>query len=556
MKNIRNEQVYTYSEVINRIVQDGISTFRKKGSRAALGARSYYEDIEKQYNNRKGVQFVVRKKGDLSRKEGVKGYIVTSQEALMDEANVISHWTPNVYRYGTYVDEERKFIKGHSEENLQQINTFVIDIDTQAVDLAKIIAASIKVLNQAPSVILKTDKGFQVYLVLEAPCYISNINNFKSLRVAKRISRNLKHAFSQHLPAVDLGCNDFGFFRAPNFTNIIFENIFGTFEYSNLIAWSKQYSIENNKPGLKLVQDISNMNFHDVTNQKWYQDLASLTNIKGHKGQYGRNNTIFTLALACFAAGKSYEEAYNELDVFNSNLETAVSKREFEKCLTNAYSGKYNGADLEKVAEILQVYSNVDYKISYSNAFIYDNTGKVKPQFYRKHKKERTERKYSHIHEWENDLEQYIENNVFNGQVFIEKAQRELAEELQMPHSTLKVILKKSRRIIKKVTGRGRAAKTLFSTAALVVEQAIRCAIEKKKAQSEQYIEFAHTFQDAANFVNQFFNEDTTFKGTGSYFLRSLNEIQRINQGTLELLSKVYRRQFDDGLPVVRELKV
>ena len=37
--------------------------------------------------------------------------------------------TPNVYRYGTYADENRSYTKGHSENNLRQINTFFIDFD-------------------------------------------------------------------------------------------------------------------------------------------------------------------------------------------------------------------------------------------------------------------------------------------------------------------------------------------------------------------------------------------------------------------------------------------
>ncbi|MEG7762943.1 plasmid replication protein, partial [Listeria monocytogenes] len=122
-----------------------------------MAVRDHFATIEAASVNRKGVQFVVREKSHLQTSRGVRGFIVTSQEALIAEADRISHWTPNTYRVGTYSDRNRKYIKGHEEKNLQQINTFVIDIDTQKVDVAKMITASMRVLNQTPTFILKTD---------------------------------------------------------------------------------------------------------------------------------------------------------------------------------------------------------------------------------------------------------------------------------------------------------------------------------------------------------------------------------------------------------------
>ncbi|MCH2873082.1 plasmid replication protein, partial [Listeria monocytogenes] len=93
-------------------------------------------------------------------------------------------------------------IKGFDEHNLQQINTFVVDVDTQQVDVAKMLPASMKVLDQTPTFILHTTAGFQLYFVLDAPTFISNANQFKRLRVAKRIAKNIKHAFENELPTV------------------------------------------------------------------------------------------------------------------------------------------------------------------------------------------------------------------------------------------------------------------------------------------------------------------------------------------------------------------
>ncbi|MEN2665818.1 primase C-terminal domain-containing protein [Listeria aquatica] len=488
--------LYTFSAVVNTVVHEGITAFRKKKSRGVLSVQQHFAKQEAANGHRKGVQFVVRTKEDLQRQKGVRGFIVTSQEALLEEVNQISHWTPNVFRWGTYSDDKRKYIKGHAEENLQQINTYVIDVDTQQVDVAKLVVTSMQILNQTPTFILKTNQGFQLYFVLENPVFISNAHNFKSLRVAKRIATNLKHAFAEALPGVDKGCNDFGFFRMPNLENIVFENLENKIDYQDLITWSKSYTEKHNRSGLKLVH--SQLAFPKATEQTWFQRLIQLTNIRGHQGQYGRNNAAFTLALACYSSGKEETEAFDLLDEFNSNLQSSISQRELNKVLKSAYSGKYQGANLDYIQGILETYEN-EHTHEHSTAFIFFGMGN---RVFRKHKKARDERKYSHFTEWEMDLEAYLQN-ILSGQTFLEKSQRELAEELKMPFASLKKVLKQSQKIVSKVEGRGRNARTLFSTVALVVEQAIRYALIKKQEQKEQYLNFLASFSDAAFFITK-----------------------------------------------------
>lgn len=527
--------LYTYSAVISTVVKEGITAFRKRKSRGVLAVQNHFAEIEAEHGHRKGVQFVVRQKEDLQRSKGVRGFIVTSQEALIQEANKISHWTPNVYRWGTYSDPQRKFIKGHSEDNLQQINTYVIDVDTNKVDVATLVMASMKILNQTPTFILKTNQGFQLYFVLESPAFISNANNFKSLRVAKRIATNLKHAFAEVLPGVDRGCNDFGFFRAPNTDNIIFENLANQISYTDLITWSKVYTEKHNQPGLRLVSPQDS--FAVATNQTWFQQLVQLTNIKGRKGQYGRNNAAFTLALACYSSGKSYEEAYDFLDEFNTNLQASVSQREIERVLQSAYSGKYKGASLEYIQGILESYQT-GTEMARSTEFIFEKTGRC---VFRKHRKARKHRQYSHFEEWETDLEAYLQSTILPGQTFAEKTQRELAEETNIPLATLKKILKQSKRIVSRVEGKGRTARTLVSTVALVVEQAIRHALTKKQEQSEQYITFLATFTEAAHYITQKMIKEPLILTEQSTILTALPEGNSPSRQMLLLLDKVYQ---------------
>ncbi|EHT9924410.1 primase C-terminal domain-containing protein [Listeria monocytogenes] len=541
-----SDAIYTYSAVINTVVHEGLTAYRKRNSHGVMAVRDHFAAIEAASENRKGVHFVVREKSDLQTSRGVRGFIVTSQEALIAEADRISHWTPNTYRVGTYSDQNRKYIKGHEDKNLQQINTFVIDIDTQKVDVAKMITASMRVLNQAPTFILKTDHGFQMYFVLETPSFISNANNFKSLKIAKRISQNLKYAFAEELP-VDIGCNDFGFFRAPNTRNIAFLNLESQFDFQEMMEWSKNHSDQKRRSILSLVPASSSAVF-DATKQEWFSIMANLKNVRGRKGQYGRNNVAFTLALACYASGKSKQEATDLLDQFNDTLDEPLRFREIETCIRNAYSGRYQGANTEKISDILQIYWKSEYEMKGYTPFILDDTGKVKPQFFRKHKKSREERTYSHFDEWEKDLERYIEKELLTGQTFLERSQRSLAEALKMPYATLKKILKQSDRIISRVEGKGRAAKTLYSTVAIVVEQAIRYALTKKTAEKEAYMEFLASFTDAARHV------ETLIESTGNLSKAYKPPVSLIEKGnrtlqlSLNLLDSVYRRRNSNDL--------
>ena len=56
-----------------------------------------------------------------------KGYTVGSVETLMSNSNVATHFTPNVFHF---LSRKNNTVAGHEEKNLKQINTFVIDFDT------------------------------------------------------------------------------------------------------------------------------------------------------------------------------------------------------------------------------------------------------------------------------------------------------------------------------------------------------------------------------------------------------------------------------------------
>lgn len=456
-----------YGQVIDKIVHQGVTTFKTRRSSVGAHTRQLVSLLESQSKQRKGVQFVTASKADLQTQYGVKGYIITSKETLFDDANNLTHWTPNVYRYGTYANYDRTHIKGHSEDNLQQVNCFVVDIDSQVGISPTLIAqTAVKIGLDEPTTILKTTKGFQVYFVLSSPCFISNANNFKSLKVAKKIAHTIKSQFNQHIDATDVGCNDFGFFRIPKSDNIVHSNLKSTFDFSMLVEWSIEKTPKKVKPNLKLVENIK-----DLTTQKWFIELLNMTNIEGGKGKLGRNNTLFTLALSCYQSNKSEQYATDLLDQFNSNLNNPVSFKEVEKTISSAFSGRYKGANLEYIKTLMTQYGKEHHIVRYFEG--------EKGRWY-KHKKQRNERKNSHYSEWEKDLEKYLNSN--HKDYYVTLSLRGLSEATGVPLTSLKHILKTSKRFIQKVEGKGRAAVSKFTTIKLMVSKCREMVLERSKA--------------------------------------------------------------------------
>lgn len=85
-----------------------------------------------------------------------RGMVITSEEVILENEKKLTHWTPNTYRFGTYADEYRTVVKGHSEKNLSQINTFVVDIDSKENHQGEIILACLDQVGYMPTLILES----------------------------------------------------------------------------------------------------------------------------------------------------------------------------------------------------------------------------------------------------------------------------------------------------------------------------------------------------------------------------------------------------------------
>lgn len=452
--------------IYEQLFKSSIHRFKQKNSAASIEAQRAVQAAEA--HTIQGGIFAVRQKEDFASTFGVKGMILTSIEALMAHRHSLSHFTPNPYVSYKYSDPARTHITGFSEEQLLQINTFVVDIDTKRYSVQDIVLTAMDESIGMPTFIVESTRGYQLYFVLEQPFYLSTEKKSYSLHIAKRIAQNLKNSL-QSVEA-DIYCNDFGFFRLPTENNIRFCQLSHVYDVAQLIDWSMR--IDDDEQRLLYAPKVKATRVK-VTEQPWFQAVIQATHLRGHKGKIGRNNAIFTLALACYQDQFSFEQTYNLLDEWNSMLHYPLNDSEVRAICRSAYSGKYNGPKKAYIEQLLANY--VDESI-------------VLPQLstggWYKHKKDRQDRVRSHLSEWEADLVAFIESRVCVENPYVQMSQKQLCNELRIPKSTLNKLLNHTTLIVRKTTGAGRNAVTSFSTTAMLTKHFIHAFLQAKQATS------------------------------------------------------------------------
>lgn len=452
-------------DVIQRMTNNDLYLYKQKNSTAALSERLAYNGYMGE-SHQGGAVFVSPSKEELTKG---KGFIVTSYEGLNARYNQVTHWTPNIFRGGSYYDFKRQYIKGHQKENLKQINVIGFDMDTKDVDLYALFLGCKELGLPRPNVLLETPRGYQGFFILETPFFIHKQQDYKALRVAERVAGNLLEALSKFAP-VDRQCNPFGFYRIPNDDNIVYFDD-KKMNTSSLIEWSRTYENEMKKKRFHVIYGGNHSSAFQYVSSEWYRALLQTTTI--YKGEYAssRNNALLTLALANYADGISFEAAYDVLDQWNSALKYPLSLREFERTLKSAYSGKYKGVQRSYVEALLENWTDGSAAFSGQSGWY-------------KFAKPREERQRSHYKEWENDIISYLNEHTSPENPFLEGSLRQLAELLHIPLSSFKEVIYKSKNLYKKSTGKGRAAKTILATKSMIFNHLV--FIRKEEKQSVQ----------------------------------------------------------------------
>ncbi|WP_413628334.1 primase C-terminal domain-containing protein (plasmid) [Fructilactobacillus vespulae] len=365
-----------------------------------------------------------------------KGFPISSYEALFENDNKLTHWTPNEFSWLGYTNDGSHHLKGHFERNLMQINTFVIDIDFKDVrerDLnqEKVMQSLLLGYVIMPTLVLKTDKGYQVYYVLDDPAFVSKKGNrYPVIETGKMISTNIKNEIKSQLGQVDVGCNNFGIFRIPREDNVVYFEPTMIFSFATFLNWSKNY-YENNKPKLQVI-DNKSKSFGRQIDQPWFDWLLHKTTIKPGVG-LGRHNTILTLALACYSSSMNQSRCYNLLDQFNSNLKASLAQADLDRCVNDAYSGNYQGASSLYISELISTWATEAEKKNLNKA-------KSNRSWY-KFAKSRAERKYSHKSEWKKDIVKLF-NLKTNDKGSVIISTRTIQKELGISSSSLNRVLK------------------------------------------------------------------------------------------------------------------
>ncbi|HEL0231608.1 TPA: primase C-terminal domain-containing protein [Streptococcus equi subsp. zooepidemicus] len=469
------------TNIYSLILQDGLRNYKFKNS--------HLKPVSSADEEKRGSIFAYRSKANMVK---ARGLVLTSLEAILENQDNFTHWTPNVYCYGSYSDEKRQITRGHSEDNLRQINTFYIDFDitslTEEMTSGDILTAAID-LGFMPTLILKSDKGYQAYFVLDKPAYVNANSQFRVVKVAKAISQNLRNYFNQTLP-VDMTCNHFGIARMPRTDNVEFFHAEYTYSFQEWLDWSMKQSdlpFPSKKPNLTVITGTEGVKQID---EPWYGLLMREANIKGAKALMGRNNVLFTLALANFSSGVSQADCENVLADFNEHLAEPLTQDEFFKVIASAYSGKYEAASRDFVILLCKAWVNENLKAS--DLF-------VKQRWY-KFKKKRSERKHSHLHEWKADVMAYLEGFYQSEDPFVQTTKKTLREALNIPERSLDKVLKALKAdnkiffVVK--SGRGGGIR-LASVKAIVLS-----LIQVKKERQEAYFgNIAVFFEESLGFT-------------------------------------------------------
>ena len=153
--------LYQLAEIMQFMTHNSLLLYKKKGSRVSHDRVVAYEAKEKHNPYRKGVVFVSPSKDDLV--EG-KGYVVTSYETLHEKRKYYPIGLLIHFEVVHTITFKKRIIKGHTRDNLKQINVIGFDIDTKDIDLYALYLGCEELGLPRPNLLLETPRGFQVFL--------------------------------------------------------------------------------------------------------------------------------------------------------------------------------------------------------------------------------------------------------------------------------------------------------------------------------------------------------------------------------------------------------
>lgn len=495
---LRKELIMDITLIYRMILKDGLRNFKFKNSK--------YQDAS--FEEQKGSIFGYRNKKNMV---SGRGLVLTSLEAIEENKTLFSHWTPNIYRYGTYTQIKPRVTQGHSENNLRQINTFYIDFDVktqkESINFSDILVSSLD-LGFMPTLILKTEKGYQAYFVLQDAAYVTSSTGFKVVNVAKMISQNIREHFKKDNLPVDMTCNHFGIARMPRLDNVEYFDKNNIYTFAEWLSWSMQQDDFEylKRPNLFVLSGTEGQKQID---EPWYHLLKNTSKIRGEKSLMGRNNVVFTLALANYASGIDQSACLEELTDYNDELAIPLKINELKKTIASAYSGKYEAASRDFIRILCQTW--VDASLTSKDLFI--------RQGWYKFKKSRDKRQRSHFSEWREDFLAYIQQETSATNPYLRVKKKDISKTIGIPERSLDHVLKQlqSEGKIMYSFKRGRQGGVIIAS---VISLAISLMNKTREAREDYYLALSRVFGRTLSMITQLLN-------------RSVEQIKECYSGTL-----------------------
>jgi len=325
----------------------------------------------------------------------------------------VTHFTPNTY----YQAVSPSSI---ADENLRRVKTFGFDIDQKTSVQQVLFAFEVAGIPCKPSLILKTPKGVQFFVVFgdKEAWYGSTA----AIQYAKAIGEAIRLAlYEQGLP-IDLNNSIFGWSRFPREETIMY------FEKENV--WSKDEATE-------WFEELDIKRGNAAVNGFWLDSKAGRalwnTNQKGT-----RNEAVFELSVMAKKDGYELEDTLLMMKERNLKVTHPIGNRRLEKAVRSAYKKDY-----------------------FVRPDIVEMICGVRPQLrgYYKHKKSKEERAYEKIEELVERTIDHLEKRLPVGEGnSLSISASQLAEEMNQEKAQVKSLTRafkkvsKSKFIIRKKT--------------------------------------------------------------------------------------------------------
>lgn len=352
---------------------------------------------------------------------------VRTYQSLRLASNEYTYFTPNTFFHS----------QSREQASLRWINAVSVDFDVK--DVQGKVVSFLDLLDlieiaglPSPSLVVKTPSGgYHIHWYLKEP-----------RRAFKPVITHVKRVTGLMIEEIGADQKANGperYFRVPTEDNIIYQSN-DRVSFDELCDW---YSIEVERRQEMMFQGAVNFGvnlFNHPAIKKLLQGV----------GEGQRDNTCYTLALAYKSIGLDEDMTEEKLQEWNKKNQPSMNQIDIKRKVKSAFKP---GSPLGPSSKFITQLSGIPF--SYQ---IWEP------------KKERSERKYSHYDEWENDVLAHIR---FRGGS-ISGSQRSLSEEirstinpkLKISYSTFKQVIKNlvdSGKILKTVDGKGRGAITTIT---------------------------------------------------------------------------------------------